>query len=189
MNKGLWWFLLAALVVTGVLWTRAQARADSLVVGAPAPDFALPDARGDLRQLADFRGEWLLLYFYPKDDTPGCTTQACAYRDGYQELRARGLQVVGVSMDDGTSHQAFAEKYRLPFPLLSDRTGEIAKRYGALWSFGPLRFARRHGFLIDAEGQIVRIYRQVDPETHYRQVLEDLTQAQAQTQMQTAPVE
>lgn len=178
MSKALWWLLLAAVLVGGLLWARAQARADTLAPGMPAPDFALPDARGEQRALADFRGEWLLLYFYPKDDTPGCTKQACAFRDGYQELRARGVQVVGVSLDDGESHRAFAEKHRLPFPLLSDRTGEVAASYGALWSLGPLRLTRRHSFLIDPQGRLARIYRDVDVDSHYRQVQDDLTEAQ-----------
>lgn len=178
MSKALWWLLLAAAVVGGLLWVRAQARADTLAPDMPAPDFILPDARGGQRALADFRGEWLLLYFYPKDDTPGCTKQACAFRDGYQELRARGVQVVGVSLDDGESHRAFAEKHRLPFPLLSDRTGEVAASYGALWSLGPLRLTRRHSFLIDPQGRLARIYRDVDVDSHYRQVLDDLTEAQ-----------
>jgi thioredoxin-dependent peroxiredoxin len=178
MSKTLWWLLLAAALVGGLLWVRAQARADTLAPGMPAPDFALPDARGERRALADLRGEWLLLYFYPKDDTPGCTKQACAFRDGYRELRARGVQVVGVSLDDGESHRAFAEKHRLPFPLLSDRTGEVAASYGALWSLGPLRLTRRHSFLIDPQGRLARIYRDVDVDSHYRQVLDDLTEAQ-----------
>lgn len=178
MSKALWLTLIAAVVLAGLLWTRAQARADSLAVGQPAPDFELPDAQGAAHALADFRGEWLLLYFYPKDDTPGCTRQACAFRDGYRELRARGVQVVGVSLDDGASHRAFAEKHRLPFPLLSDDGGAVAERYAALWSLGPVRIARRHSFLIDPQGRLARIYRKVDVDTHYRQVLDDLTEVQ-----------
>lgn len=178
MSKGWWWLLLATLLVGGLLWARAQARDDSLAPGMPAPDFILPDAQGTARALADFRGEWLLLYFYPKDGTPVCTKQACALRDGYQELRARGVRVVGVSLDDGESHRAFAEKHRLPFPLLSDPTGATAAGYGALWSLGPVRVTRRHSFLIDAQGRLARIYRNVDVGSHYRQVLDDLTEVQ-----------
>jgi len=100
--------------------------------------------------------------------------EACAFRDGYQELRRRGVQVMGVSLDDTASHQAFANKHRLPFPLLSDTDGQVAKRYGALWSLGPIKYAKRHSFLIDAQGRIVQIYRSVDPDIHFRQVLEDL---------------
>jgi thioredoxin-dependent peroxiredoxin len=177
MSKALWLVLLA-LALGALLWARAQTRVETLVTGEPAPDFSLPDARGAPRALADFRGEWLLLYFYPKNDTPGCTKQACTFRDGYQELRARGVQVVGVSLDDGASHQAFAAKYRLPFPLLSDHDGAVAERYRALWSIGPVRFAKRHSFLIDPQGRLARIYRKVEVDTHYRQVLDDLNEVQ-----------
>lgn len=178
MSKALWLALIAAVVLGGLLWTRAQARAESLAPGQPAPDFELPDAQGASRALAEFRGEWLLLYFYPKDGTPVCTQQACAFRDGYQELRGRGVRVVGVSLDDGASHRAFAEEHRLPFPLLSDPDGAVADRYGALWSLGPVRIARRHSFLIDPQGRLARIYRKVDVDTHYRQVLDDLAEVQ-----------
>ncbi len=176
MSKWLWLAVPVVLVLGVLLWPRSQARADALQPGMPAPDFALPDAQGATRTLADFRGEWLLLYFYPKADTPGCTTEACAFRDGYLELRRRKVQVVGISVDTPAAQQAFADKHRLPFPLLSDAGGRAAEAYGSLWALGPLRFARRHSFLIDAQGRIARIYRNVDADTHYRQVLDDLTQ-------------
>lgn len=176
MSKWLWLAVPAALLLGSLLWPRSQPRAESLQPGMSAPDFALPDAQGAERKLGDFRGEWLLLYFYPKADTPVCTQEACAFRDGYQELRRRGVRVVGVSVDKPAAQQAFAAKHRLPFPLLSDRDGRIARAYGALWSLGPLRYARRHSFLIDAQGRITRIYRSVDVDTHFRQVLDDLTE-------------
>lgn len=168
--------LLLLLVLFGaLLWLwRGQARADTLRPGTTAPDFVLPDAQGAQRQLADYRGERVLLYFYPRADTPGCTREACAFRDGYRELRRLGVQVVGISVDPPPAQQAFARKYALPFPLLSDADGSVAYDYGALWSLGPLRFAKRQSFLIDAEGRILRVYRKVDVATHYRQVLEDL---------------
>lgn len=162
------------VLLAALFWLRDQATVEALSVHAPAPDFTLPDADGKPRSLADFKGEWLLLYFYPKDDTPGCTKEACAFRDGYLELRQRSVQVVGVSLDDGRSHREFAEKYKLPFPLLSDPDGKVAGHYGALWSMGPVRFARRHSFLIDPDGALKIIYRDVNPETHYSQVLTDL---------------
>ena len=176
MSKWLWLAAPFALLLATLLWPRSQARAEALQPGMPAPDFALPDAQGTIRTLADYRGEWLLLYFYPRADTPGCTTEACAFRDGYPELRRRKVQVVGVSVDTPAAQQAFATRYRLPFPLLSDVDGQTAQAYGSLWTLGPLRFARRHSFLIDAQGRIARIYRNVDADTHYRQVLDDLTE-------------
>lgn len=181
MSKGLW-LLMPILLLFGVLlWPRGQLRADSLQPGMPAPDFTLPDAQGVQRRLADYRGDWLLLYFYPRADTPVCTQEACAFRDGYPELRRLGVQVVGISVDRPATQQTFAAKHRLPFPLLSDVEGQTARAYGSLWSFGPLRYAKRHSFLIDAQGRIVRIYRHVDADTHYRQVLDDLANVAPQT--------
>lgn len=176
MSKWLWLAVPAALLLAAPFWPRGQTRADALQPGMPAPDFALPDAQGTLRTLADYRGEWLLLYFYPKAGTPVCTTEACAFRDGYLELRRRKVQVVGISVDPPAAQQAFAAEHSLPFPLLSDVEGRTADAYGSLWSLGPLRYAKRHSFLIDAQGRIARIYRNVDADTHYRQVLDDLTE-------------
>lgn len=174
MSAGAWWTLAALAVLIGVLWLRGESRADGLGVGMDAPDFELPDAQGAQRRLADFRGEWLLLYFYPKDDTPGCTKEACAFRDGYQALRARSVRVVGISLDDVASHRVFAAKYGLPFPLLSDTNGDVAATYGALRAWGPFRFAKRHSFLVDPAGRIQKIYRSVDVDSHYNEVLGDL---------------
>ena len=174
MSKWLWLTVPVLLLFGSMLWPRAQLRAESLQAGMPAPDFTLPDVQGGQRRLADYRGEWLLLYFYPRADTPVCTQEACAFRDGYLELRRLGVQVVGISVDKPEVQRAFATKHALPFPLLSDADGQTARAYGSLWSLGPLRYARRHSFLIDAQGRIVRIYRSVDVDTHYRQVLDDL---------------
>lgn len=173
MNNSLW-LILVAVILVGVFWSRNQLRAEELTIGMPAPEVSLPDADGHKRTLKEFRGEWVLLYFYPKDETPGCTKQACMFRDGYPQLRSRGVQVLGVSVDDRASHQAFTEKHQLPFPLLSDSDGVCAKRYGALWSLGPIRFTKRHSFLIDVHGRLAQIYRSVNPDTHYHQVLSDL---------------
>lgn len=107
---------------------RAEA-AVPLRVGQPAPDFKLPDQNGNMRTLADFHGKWLALYFYVKDDTPGCTEQACKYRDDIHALSDLGAQVVGVSVDNTASHANFAKKYNLPFPLLADSKAETAARY------------------------------------------------------------
>ncbi len=154
-------------------------KAENLQPGQPAPDFNLPDQQGRHHALADYSGRWLVLYFYPKDDTPGCIREACQFRDHHQRLLEREAVVVGVSLDSTASHQAFGEKYRLPFPLLSDPDGEVARRYGALFKLGPLRFARRHSFIIDPKGRIARMYRKVEPDAHARQVLEELRALQA----------
>jgi len=153
--------------------TFSTAAAD-LVVGSEAPGFSLSDQGSTVRSLADYRGRWLVLYFYPKDDTPGCTTEACAFRDDFRQLTQMKVALLGISLDSVDSHRAFADKYSLPFPLLSDPGGEIASRYGALWKLGPIRLARRYTFIIDPAGQVARIYRSVDADEHSQQILDDL---------------
>lgn len=161
-----------ALWVVTMLFSSTQAA--ELKPGDPAPDFALLDQHGQQHGLARYQGQWLVLYFYPKDDTPGCTAEACEFRDDLLVLRRMAVAVVGVSLDEVQSHAEFAAKYHLPFPLLSDRDGEVARAYGALFRLGPLRFAKRHTFLVDPAGRIARIYRKVDPKTHSDQVIRDL---------------
>ncbi|WP_297528971.1 peroxiredoxin [Thiohalobacter sp.] len=169
----LFWILAAAALVLLLYWLGGL-RNGRVHAGELAPDFSLPGQDGRLHALADYRGHWLVLYFYPKDDTPGCTREACAFRDGLVELGQLDARVVGVSVDDADSHRAFAERHGLPFPLLSDTSGEVAARYGALWALGPLKFARRHSFLIDPQGRLRRIYRRVDPDRHFRELVEGL---------------
>lgn len=147
-------------------------------VGQPAPDFALPDQHGQLRRLAEWRGRWLVLYFYPKDDTPGCTTEACNFRDDWQQLTALGAEVVGLSVDTRASHQAFAEKYHLPFPLLADSQGEVAQRYGAISDWKVFKFAKRYTFIIDPQGRVAKIYLAVNADRHSAEVVTDLRQLQ-----------
>jgi len=144
------------------------------MVGNPAPDFSLMDQNGATRTLSGDRGRWVVLYFYPKDNTPGCTTEACRFRDNYAAVQRLGAEILGVSIDNRDSHAAFAKKYSLPFPLLADTDGRVAKQYGALWGVWPLKFARRHTFLIDPRGHIAKVYREVDPQTHSREVIADL---------------
>ena len=143
----------------------------------PAPDFALPDQTGTVRKLADFAGKWLILYFYPQDDTPGCTTEACEFRDDYDTLQAKDLQVVGVSKDSVKSHVKFAEKYHLNFPILSDEPHAVIEAYGA-WGdkklFGVgFEGTIRSTFLINPDGQIVKEYPKVTPKGHSAQLLAD----------------
>lgn len=152
-----------------------------IAAGAPAPDFRLPDQNGELRTLSGYAGRWLVLYFYPKDDTPGCTREACAFRDGLAKLEAAGASVAGVSMDTQDSHRRFAEKYRLPFDLLTDADGEVARQYGVLAGWGALRVARRVTFLISPAGNVQRVYQRVDPDRHAGEILADLANAAQQT--------
>ncbi|RRQ19890.1 peroxiredoxin [Guyparkeria sp. SCN-R1] len=170
-------------LLAGLLGTLAApfglAAETPLTVGEPAPAFTLPDQEGAPRSLADYRGDWVVLYFYPKDDTPGCTTEACSFRDNINRLIAQDAAVLGVSMDDVASHAAFAAKYELPFPLLADPDGEVVERYGALSDFLVVKFAKRQTFIIDPDGKIVKIYRKVDPDEHVRDVLADLKALQS----------
>jgi thioredoxin-dependent peroxiredoxin len=144
-------------------------------VGMTAPAFRLQDQAGAWHNSGDYRGKWLVLYFYPKDDTPGCTTQACEFRDNLFAFNKLGAVVVGVSVDDVASHQAFAEEHSLPFTLLADSTKETAKAYGVLRSvLGLMEIASRETFIIDPEGRIAKHYRAVDPKGHSQAVLKDL---------------
>jgi peroxiredoxin Q/BCP len=158
-------------------------QAAELQPGDSAPSFELLDQHGKLHRLSDYRGQWLVVYFYPRDDTPGCTTEACEFRDDVVILKRMGIALLGVSTDDVKSHHKFAGKYHLPFALLSDARGEVARRYGSLMSMGPLKFAKRHTVIIDPDGRIARIYRKVRPGEHSDRVIADLEQLRAaQTQ-------
>ncbi len=153
-------------------------QADELAVGSLAPKFTLIDQEAKTHSLADHSGRWVILYFYPKDDTPGCTTEACNFRDDLPALRALNVQILGISLDDTKSHAQFAEKYKLPFPLLADTEGKVAHAYGSLWSIGPLRIAKRYTFVIDPEGRIAKIYRDVKPASHSRELQRDIKELQ-----------
>lgn len=163
----------------GWLTWLLPAHAAQLGEGDQAPAFELIDQNRKAQRLDDYRGRWVVLYFYPKDDTPGCTTEACAFRDGYLVLQSMGAQVLGISLDDTASHAAFAAKYHLPFPLLADGGGKVAKTYGVLWKLGPIEFAKRQTFLIDPEGRIARHYPSVQAERHAQQLVADLRSIQA----------
>lgn len=136
--------------------------------GAPAPDFSFHTSTGEELRLSGLRGKWAVLYFYPKDDTGGCTKQACSFRDYSGELAAAGVQVIGVSRDSEGSHARFREKYRLNFPLLADTSGEVSRNYGVAL---PLLSARVT-FVIDPQGVIRRVIQGVDPGDHPRLALE-----------------
>lgn len=144
-------------------------------VGEMAPDFELPDQDGNPVRLDSFRGQKVVVYFYPKDDTPGCTIEAQGFRDDYELLQEKGIVVLGISKDDTESHKAFADKYGLNFRLLSDTTGETIQNYGC-WVEKDLYGIRRMGiqratFLIDEEGKILRVWPRVTPEGHSREIL------------------
>lgn len=170
-----WMLFIAAAAVLTFILVHASHAGDAPQAGQAAPDFNLPDQSGKQHRLADYRGKWLVLYFYPKDDTPGCTKQACAFRDDISKLRELGAEVVGVSVDDSASHAEFAKKYRLPFPLLADRQGVTAERYGSLTKLLVMKFAKRNTFLIDPQGKIAKVYLSAEAGKNSEQVIADLT--------------
>lgn len=143
-------------------------------VGMKAPAFALPDQTGKVRTLDEFKGRWVVLYFYPKDATPGCTQEARQFRDRFAEFQRLGITVLGVSLDSVESHRQFAREQKLPFSLLSDSQKELSMKLDVLGGFGPVSYARRETFLIDPEGEIVTRYKAVDTDKHAGQVLADV---------------
>jgi peroxiredoxin Q/BCP len=149
----------------------------------PAPSFTLPESvSGELRSLDEFKGKWLVLYFYPKDDTPGCTTEACSMRDARDSLTELGAEVIGVSKDEPALHEKFKIKYNLNFILLSDLDGSVMKSYGA---WGKKMFGKegvlRKTFIIDPTGTVRKVYGRVTPLGHGKQVIEDLKRLQNNT--------
>jgi peroxiredoxin Q/BCP len=154
-----------------------MARSEMLKPGDPAPDFstsAIVDDQIVPVRLIDYRGHKVVLYFYPKDNTPGCTREACAFRDGYARLRGWGIALLGCSIDAESTHRAFAKKYRLPFPLLLDPGNKIAKAYRADNGIPILGLDRRVTYVIDEEGRILRVYPRVDPAAHASEIIHDL---------------
>jgi peroxiredoxin Q/BCP len=170
--------IVLAVAGLGAIALRPRiARAAMLAVGAPAPDFHSQVVGGDQLapvSLADFHGRKLVLYFYPKDNTPGCTKEACAFRDGYARLQAAGIAVLGCSIDSAESHKAFIRKYRLPFPLLLDPDRSIARAYGAENGIPILGLDRRITYVIGEDGRISKVYPSVDPGVHAKQIVHDL---------------
>jgi peroxiredoxin Q/BCP len=165
---------LTALAGLALLASAGIALATTPSVGQPAPAFKLQDQDGKWHSLGDYKGKWVAVYFYPKDDTPGCTTQACSFRDNIFAFNKEGAVIVGISVDDVASHKKFAEKHGLPFALLADADKAVAKQYGVLKNYGVVEFARRDTFIIDPEGRIAKHYESVDPDGHSKVVLEDI---------------
>jgi thioredoxin-dependent peroxiredoxin len=176
---GLAALLPAALVLTlvGLASSPLAIAAEAAVpaVGQPAPAFKLQDQAGKWHTLADYKGKWVAMYFYPKDDTPGCTTQACGFRDNIFAFNKEGAVILGVSVDKVASHKEFAEKHSLPFTLLADSDKAVARQYGVLKTYmGVMEMARRDTFIIDPQGRIAKHYESVGPEGHSQMVLADI---------------
>ena len=166
--------LLCALALTAAA-LATPAHAASPAVGMPAPDFRLQDQNGKWHTLGEQKGKWVVLYFYPKDNTPGCTTQACEFRDNIFAFREAGAVILGISVDDVQSHEEFAREHSLPFTILADSAKSVAKSYGVLHKLmGVLEVARRDTFIVDPQGRIARHYEKVDPKGHSQFVLAEL---------------
>ena len=164
----------ACLAATSAAWAATPE------TGSPAPAFRLQDQAGAWHELKDYRGKWVVLYFYPKDDTPGCTTQACEFRDNIFAFNKLGAAILGISVDDVASHKQFAEEHGLPFTLLADSTKETAKSYGVLRNaLGLMEIASRETFIVDPQGRVAKHYASVDPKGHSQIVLADLKALQA----------
>jgi len=158
-----------------LLTTASLAHAGSVVSeGDAAPGFELHDQNGNLQSLEDYRGKWVVLYFYPKDETPGCTREACEFRDDVFAFKKLNCQILGVSLDDSVSHRKFSEHHKLPFPLLADDDGTTADSYGVKTALFGWAIAKRQTYLINPQGYIVKHYAKVDPRSHSQQVLSDL---------------
>lgn len=151
---------------------------NELKVSTKAPNFKLADQAGKVHQLSDYQGKWLLLYFYPKDNTPGCTIEACSFRDSWADFDKLNASVLGISADSVASHHKFADKFNLSFPILADESKQMIKDYGVLAEksmFGKKFLGiKRSSFLIDPQGKVAKVYEKVKPNEHAAQVLQDL---------------
>ena len=170
--------LFKQLIIVALLLPISLASLAQIKVGSKAPNFTLSDQNSIQHQLSDYEGSWVILYFYPKDDTPGCTTQACDFRDAVKRIIASKSNVFGVSLDSVESHKRFADKNNLPFSLLSDESGEVSEAYDSLNNFMSFKSAKRNTFIIDPDGKVAKIYLSVKPSTHSQMVLNDLNQLQ-----------
>jgi len=183
--------VIVIVVVVGAIALRPRmARADLLKEGQIAPPFSTQMITGEQQSpvsLSDFHGRKVILYFYPKDQTPGCTKEACAFRDGYSRFTNAGLTVLGCSVDSADAHKAFIQKYNLPFPLLLDPDKKIATEYGAANGIPILGLDRRITYVIDEKGNVLKVYPNVDPSTHATQILSDLGTANAATPVAASP--
>ena len=154
--------------------TSKSANQQKQWVGKPAPSFKLQDQNAKWHSLSQYKGKWIVLYFYPKDNSPGCTQEANQFKALYPQFIQNNAVVLGVSLDDVKSHQKFSEKLALPFPILADSNQQLAQQYGIVRNFGIAQIAKRESFLIDPQGTIVYHYNSVNTQSHAAQVLADI---------------
>lgn len=173
------YILVAAVLLAGLVVGLRRARAsDTPAVGAMAPEFTLSSQEGTPVSLKDFRGKWIVLYFYPKDFTSGCTVEAHNFQRDLAQYEKRNAAIVGVSVDSADSHKQFCAKEGLNFKLLADTDKKVSEEYGSLTNLALVKFASRHTFLIDPNGKIARVYTSVDPSKHSAEVLSALDELQ-----------
>jgi peroxiredoxin Q/BCP len=174
--------LMFLVVVVLVLFVpRLLSHSPMPAVGSAAPDFTLPSQDGSSVSLKDYRGKWVVLYFYPKDQTPGCTREAHNFQVDSTKYAQRGAVVLGVSADNVDSHKRFCAKEGLNFKLLADTDHKVTQAYGSLTNLGVAKFAARHTFIINPNGKIAKVYNSVDPAKHSDEVLAELDQLRAQS--------
>ena len=164
-------------VISVFMWADAYTETQP-GVGDSAPTSKLQDQNGDWHTLEDYKGKYVVLFFYPKDGTPGCTTEACNFRDNIFAFDDLDTQILGISLDDVESHKEFSEKYSLPYPILADMEKESAVDYGVLGKFMMMTITKRESFIIDPDGVIVKHYKNVDPDKHTDEVIEELKSLQ-----------
>lgn len=174
MKRAITAIIVAAGGVLFLALAPSGSATDQPSVGSQAPEFELADQTGQLHSLEDYREQWVVLYFYPKDETPGCTTEACEFRDNIFAFRKLNAQIIGVSLDDVDSHMEFAENHSLPFPLLADTDGRTSDAYGVKTRMFGMTVARRQTFIIGPTGTIAKHYEEVKPGEHSAEVIADL---------------
>lgn len=168
-----------AILLIAIFGYRSYADASTVLkIGDKAPNFKLNDTKGKSHALSDYSGQYLVLYFYPKNDTPKCTEEACHFRDDIAQLEKLGAKVIGITVDSSESNHLFSKKYSLQFPLLADADGKVADKYNALTNLIVTKIAKRHTFLINPAGNIEQIYRNVDTSKHSQQIIHDIKSLQ-----------
>jgi len=168
-----------ALIMASILASSLNIQAQ-LQVGNKAPNFNLQDQELNYHSLSDYLGSWVVLYFYPKDDTPGCTTQACSIRDAQKQIISTKAVIFGISLDSVESHKRFSNKYQLPFSILSDPKGLVSDSYDSLRNLLFFKVAKRNTFIVDPSGNIAKTYIDVDPKRHTQMIIDDLIFLQLQ---------
>ncbi len=172
------WITLLSVSAAVIVAARLAFAGPVPAVGTTAPDFSIPSEDGTLVSLKDYRSKWIVLYFYPKDFTSGCTIEAHNFQNDQHQYARKNAVVIGVSLDSADSHKQFCAKEGLNFKLLADTSHKVSSEYGSLMNFGITQIAARHTFIIDPEGKIARTYTSVDPNKHSEQVLAALNDLQ-----------